>query len=354
MKKEKSKIAIDKIILGNFVVQEIKDIEKLEMAGIVSVEKKAEHYAIDNLNNQYNNIHIRNSQFFDDFYYGRNKLSGNYYGKLEISVYGKSNHNLDGWTIDELKNHIEKIQKYLEEMGIIVDFQFLKIKRIELNKTIMLENECCNYHRVLKQIIKLLPKNLQKTQYIYNDDENNYTYYSGSSTTEVKIYNKTGQLEKAFNILLEDNYLRFEIVLSGYETIINNLKTNLLSEITQEEINNYFISFINNNVIKTHDVWIEKSQKYIIKIIKQKLKVRNTWDEVIESILSDELSNEIPLLLDYENLINLLDKIKSKNKQSKYKAKKRIKEIVIKNAPILNQNDTKKYIEIIEKLVNER
>ena len=106
MKKENSKIAIDKIILGNFVVKEIKNIEQLEMLGIVSVEKKAEHYAIDNQDNKYNNIHIRDSQFFDDFYYGRNKLSGNYYGNLEISVYGKSNHNLDGWHIDELKNHI--------------------------------------------------------------------------------------------------------------------------------------------------------------------------------------------------------------------------------------------------------
>lgn len=352
MKKEKSKITIDKIILGNFVVKEIKDIENLEMLGIVSIEKVSKHYAMDNQNNAYNNIHIRNSQFFDDFYYGRNKLTGNYYGKLEISVYGKSNHNLDGWTIDELKNHIEKIQKYLEEMGIIVDFQFLKVKRIEINKTIMLEGECYQYHRVLKQIIKLLPKNLQHTQYIYNDDEKNYTYYSGSNSTELKIYNKTGQLEKSFNILLEKNYLRFEIVLSGYETIVNSLKTNLLLEITQEEINNYFISFINNNVIKTHNDWIEKTQKQIIKIIKQKQKVRNTWDEVIEIILNYEIVNDIPLLLDYDNLLNLLDKIKFKNKQSKYKAKKRIQEIVIKNAPILNENDTKKYVEIIEKLVN--
>lgn len=352
MKKEKSKIAIDKIILGNFVVQEIKDIEELEMLGILSVEKKAEHYAIDSQNNQYNNIHIRNSQFFDDFYYGRNKLTGNYYGKLEISVYGKSNHNLDGWTIDELKNHIEKIQKYLEEMGIIVDFQFLKVKRIEINKTIMLEGECYHYHRVLKQIIKLLPKNLQHTQYIYNDDAQNYTYYSGSNSVELKIYNKTGQLEKIFNILVDENYLRFEIVLSGYETIVNSLKTNLLLEITQEEINNYFISFINDNVIKTHDKWINASQNQIIKIIKQKQKVRNTWDEVLEVLLNYEISNDIPLLLDYENLINLLDKIKFKNKQTKYKAKKRIKEIVNKNAPIFNQNDTKKYVEIIEKLVN--
>lgn len=352
MKKEKSKIAIDKIILGNFVVKEIKDIEELEMLGIVSVEKVSKHYAMDNQNNAYNNIHIRNSQFFDDFYYGRNKLSGNYYGKLEISVYGKSNHNLDGWSIAELKNHIEKIQKYLEEIGIIVDFQYLKIKKIEINKTIILENECFQYHRVLKQIIKLLPKNLQHTQYIYNDDENNYTYYSGSNSTELKIYNKTGQLEKSFNILLDENYLRFEIVLSGFETIEKNLKTNLISEITQEEINNYFISFVHDNVIKTHDEWIDKSQKQIIKIIKQKQNVRNTWDEVLEVLLNYEIVNDLPLLLDYETLINLLDKIKFKNKQTKYKAKKRIKEIVNKNAPIFNQNDTKKYIEIIEKLVN--
>lgn len=345
---------IDKVILGNFTILKIENIEKLELDGYVSIEKNAKNYAYDRAETKYNNVHIKGTNCFDDFYYGRNKLTGNYYGKLEISVQRKENHNLHCWKLSELIKQVEKIQKYLEDMGIIVDFRYLKIKKIEINKTITLENDCIEYHRVIKQIIKLLPTYLQRTQSIYLDDDENYTYYSAAKSTEVKIYNKSGQLEKTFNILVENNYLRFEITLSGFDAIQRNLTTNILSEITQNQLNHYFNDFINENVIKTHNEWIDETQKQLIKLIKQKQKIRNTWDEIIEYILNFEIENEIPMILDYENLISTLDFIKFKNKQQKYKAKKRIQEIVFKNAPILKNNDTEKYIEITQKLVSQR
>lgn len=345
---------IDKIVLYNFTVEDIFDLDSLELQGIVSVEKKANTYAETNSGNKYNHIHIPKGNLFDDFFYGRSQLTNEFFGKLELSVNNDEYHNLNCSTIDEIKKRVKDIERYLaDNLGILVNFDDIKIKSIEINKTFELDNNYDSYHRVMKTLIYLLPQRLSKEKSIYRNNENTYTFYSGNASEKLKIYNKTKQLNDKYLINLENKYVRFEITLTNDSGKIKNIfKTAILWSIDDEQINEYFNNFVLKNILAP----FVKHKKYSHKMVQQFIiseykKCSHKWIENVLLFVSDyEIAHNLPLLLSIEDVKPLLTKLKIENKSTKHYIFRRFKLCANLYSQFLTNNDNLKYAEIIKKL----
>lgn len=345
---------VDKVILYNFTVEDILDLDDLELQGIASVEKKANVYAETNSCQKYNHIHIAKCTLFDDFYYGRSQLTNEFFGKLELSVNNDGFHNLNCSTLYALKIHIKIIERYLaDNLGILVNFENIKVKSIEINKTFELNENYENYHRVLKSLIYLLPQRLSKKKEIYLDNTNTYSFYSGNASEVLKIYSKTNQLNKKYSLNIKDEYVRFEITLDNKGGKIKDLfGTAILWDLYDEQINEYFNNFIEKNIITP----FLKHQKYATKTICHLLSNEyksssHKWIENVLLFISDfEIEHNLPLLYNIEDIKPLLEHLHIKNKSTKYYIYNRFENSASIYSNYLTKNDKEKYREIIEKL----
>ena len=344
---------IDKVILYNFTVEDVYDLTELELQGLASVEKQSNIYAETNTGKKYNHIHIPKCGLFDDFYYGRSPLTTEFFGKLEISVNRDQYHNLNCLSVTELKSRVNDIERYLaDELGILVDFTNIKMKKMELNKTTELDGNYNEYSRILNTIISLLPKRLSKKRAYFEDNITN-TLYSGNASEMLKIYNKTAQLNKEYNTNLKKNYIRFEITLNNESGKIKNVFGSAkLWDLTAEKINAYFDNFVTDNIIAPY----HSHQKFMVKIVSKLLvdeykKSSHKWVENVLLYVSNfELENKLPLLFDIEDIKPLLDNLHLKNRSTKHYIYKRFEVKAQEYSHFLSKKNKEKYEEIIKKL----
>ena len=345
---------VDKVILYNFTIEDIFDLDSLEQQGIASVEKKANVYAQTNSGQEYNHIHITKCCLFDDFYFGRSQLTNEFFGKLELSVNNDEFHNLNCSTLFALKIRIKIIERYLaDNLGILVNFENIKVKSLEINKTFELNENYDNYHRVLKTLIYLLPQRLSKKKDIYLDNTNTYSFYSGNASEVLKIYSKTEQLKKKYSLNIKDEYVRFEITLNNESGKIKDVfGTAILWDLYDEQINEYFNNFIAKNIITP----FLKHQKNATKTVRQLLSNEyksssHKWIENVLLFISDyEIEHNLPLLYNIEDIKPLLEYLHIKNKSTKYYIYSRFENSASIYSNYLTKNDKGKYREIIEKL----
>ena len=341
---------IDKVVLYNFTIEDVYDLNSLELQGIASVEKQSSIYVETNTGEKYNHIHIPKCGLFDDFYYGRSPLTTEFFGKLEISVNRDQFHNLNCISANELMTRVNDIERYLaDELGILVNFDNIKMKKMELNKTSELDGNYNDYSRILNTIISLLPKRLSKKRAYFEDNITN-TLYSGNASEMFKIYNKTAQLNKEYNTNLKKNYIRFEVTLNNESGKIKKVfGSDILWNLTDEKINAYFDKFVNDNIIAPY----HSHQKFMVKIVSKLLveeykKSSHKWIENVLLYISNyELENKLPLLFDIEDIRPLLDNLHLKNRSTKHYIYKRFEKKAQEYSHFLSNNNKEKYEEII-------
>lgn len=344
---------IDKVILYNFTVEDVYDLTELELQGLASVEKQSNLYAETNTGKKYNHIHIPKCGLFDDFFYGRSPLTTEFFGKLEISVNRDQYHNLNCLSVNELMTRVNDIERYLaDELGILVNFDNIKMKKMELNKTSELDENYNEYGRILNTIISLLPRRLSKKRAYFEDNITN-TLYSGNSSEVLKIYNKTAQLNKEYNTNLKKNYIRFEVTLNNESGKIKKVfGSDILWNLTDEKINKYFDKFVEDNIITPY----RKHQKFISKTVSKLLsneyqKSNHKWVENVLLYISNfEIENKLPLLFDIEDIKPLLANLHLKNRSTKHYIYKRFEKKAQEYSHFLSNNNKEKYEEIIKKL----
>lgn len=351
--KNQDDVLIDKVAIYNFDIEDISDIEDLKKKNLITIEKNPVRYIETNSGQQYKKIELEKCEHFDTFVCALSKC-GKPYTKMELSENGKDGmRNLNCITLEQLKTKIEDAERYLaDEMGILCNFDFAKIKSIELNKTFEIALDSIAYDRVIKTMINLMPTTASKIKNPIISDSTTYSASNKSQTETLKIYDKANQLKKVHHKKINENILRVEIQLIN---AANKIKTRFgsanLSDLTDEIIQEYFSEYVKKNIINPFFNHLQFQEKQVKKILKDNYKKSDyEWIDNVLHIISDyEMVNEIPLMFDVEQMKDWLD-VLDLPRQNKYYIYKRFRQKIVNYSTVYNNHDLQKYRELINKI----
>lgn len=353
----------DKVVINNVHVCDFWDIHNLEQQGIVTVNRSNGAGVIyTDMDEAYSSITLGKCALFDSFKVGTvNKDGFPYtYSRLELSIdRGDGTYNLRCWSIEEVKERLKEIERCLsDEWGILIDTDCSKLKTIEINKTIQLDKPYTSYLRPLSLLFRLLPKgkqkNLREIGKIEDIEVNDphKTFYAGSEWEEIKVYDKTKQLndkkkkeittikreatkekqvttlerwndieERATKEILDvhfinKNFLRFELTLES-KKIKEVFGCNDVSTITDDAINDYCNNFVEKNVVERWETFKKQREKRLKKVIKEEWAKNQSL--FVENLLLRAFNEEdvtgLPLVMDVHEIQPLLKSILPKHEQ---------------------------------------
>ncbi|RHQ02180.1 hypothetical protein DW996_00925 [Roseburia sp. AM51-8] len=351
--KNQDDVLIDKVAIYNFDVEDIQDIEALKKKNLITIENAPMRYIETNSGQQYQKIELEKCEHFDTFVCALSKC-GKPYTKMELSENGKDGmRNLNCITLEQLKTKIDNAEHYLsDDLGILCNFDYAKIKYIELNKTFEIALDSIAYDRVVKTMINLMPTTASKIKKPIISDTTTYSASNKSQTETLKIYDKATQLKQKHKKEINANILRIEIQLINDA---NKIKTRFgsanLSDLTDEIITEYFSDYVTKNIINPFFDHLEFQEKQVKKILKDNYKKSDyEWIDNVIHIISDyEMIHEIPLMFDIEQMKDWLD-VLNLPRQNKYYIYKRFRQKIVNYSTVYNNHDLQKYRELITKI----
>lgn len=318
----KGAIGIDRCILTGFRVVSI-DTERLNGTN-VSYTAESNGLSMDMDGVPVYRIYIPEQSFSLDIGV---KLSPEqylvYYCQLDLS---KKSINLQNETIDQLHQRVcELLESIYDRYGILLDCSAARFKRIEINSTFSLSGGRYEDYRIpLKIIQKNLP-NLYKTRQPVEDNGLIGTLYAkySSGNQKLKIYNKTRQLKDVKGFDARKNIMRFEYTLIG-EAVEECIGSNLLTGISQEQIESFWLNRIDEDVICPFERWNSSRIKRLQNLLPAR---RGQWiNAFLARILTEESKGQIDCL-GYHDLAEVL---KNDGDKHPYRTLVRIKKAVEK------------------------
>ena len=144
-----SKIALlDKMIYYNVELVNISDVDTLLEKGLLT--QKVTRGELKN------NICIKEKGYI--FKCGYTGLGD--YGTLETNIVNEDYGNLMCYTVDRYKSRIEEIKEDLKRSyGIEINTDFLKVNKLEVNKTLPIDGTMGEYKRVFELLMAIIPAN---------------------------------------------------------------------------------------------------------------------------------------------------------------------------------------------------
>ena len=351
---------LDKVVINNVKIIGFTNFKQLQKMGNVEVVEGNKINYITADGHEFKRLSIVD-EVIDKLCAG-SKLIGNDridYCNIALSIKSDKG-NLECYTVAEYKDYLRQIEEHLYCMyGIETDFSRAKLKEVEINRTFPLDYNFEDYHRVIELIMNNLPKTL-KNQMDYKKVQNGLadyqTYYATSKKSnkskkfiELKIYNKTKSIEKL--IVLTDTYMRVEFKIIGADKIERALDKKFFDELTDQLINDYFDGQVKKLIVKPYENWKKARDKQIVKLMKeQREKDLRHWQTNVLRILQDkEIMDKKAILLDVEELMELVDKLKLEAKREN-EIKKNLKKQAKKYETAFCNNDHLKMAEILKKL----
>lgn len=361
---------LDKLELQNGRIIEIKNMNELiDRCIIVNNTTPNSYHTING--QQFSSLHIKNDGAIHKLRAGWSGY-GREYVTLATGVHDNKYQNLIGYTVEDYCRQIEKIENHLEnEYGIIASFKDANIKYVEINRTFKIDHPFNDYRRVLNLIIAEMPKmnivsmfgKSEAKELDPSEKVNNITTFTAwnrrnghgraKSYKAISIYDKKHQLKAT--IYLQGEYMRFELKLAGLSNVKKAFGTTKLYELSDLTINEYLLNQIGELIIKPLDRWKEKRDRYILRLMKaEREKDIHNWQvNVLRSLNTKEnQQNGKPCLLDVEELVELVDKLKDVSR------KQRVKNTFIKQAhkyeQIFCNSDHIKLKEITSKLTSKQ
>ena len=166
---------------------------------------------------------------------------------------------------------------------------------------------------------------------------------------EVKIYDKKRQLEEIKHFSIEKNLMRIEIILKKSQKIKEVFGSCYVIALTDKMITDFYIKQFIRLFVKPYHKWrLENSKLLKNMILMHRKKNRNHWkDNLLKECSNKEQIDQIPILLDIEDL---LKEVKILEKNGHYsRLKKGMLELCQFNNIYLSK-DTQKVKEIFEKV----
>ncbi len=364
---------LDKIGICNFKVVDIVDLDNLAERGIVEISKTKEMNRVELASGE----RIHSLMIKDDalFIYLRYVIDINDVTRstLELTTDYNASHNLAGFTMEEYKLKLIRVQEHLEqEYGIIVDFTFAKFNYLEIQKTIELDYEFESYQRAIAMIMLSLPQKLHLKnnaiwqKYVNTSNGNiklqNKTFVrsSGKRGFDVVVYDKSEDLRERCNIFVPDNrhYLRLELKLKSEKLIYSRLGTSSLWFLSDDIINSFYNNFVKECICESFESGVNKRIRALKRMYKDY--ESGTPAEVARKMLTKlsmmELADsETPLLFDMHEMNLVIDSV-HKGKDTKYRMhRKRLRDAFKYEArnsfSIYAQESKARFDEIISKVL---
>lgn len=348
---------LDKMTLNNVRILGFTDKDALIKQSVVEMTTSQVRYITAD-DQDFNRLTIKNDGVINHMIAGSRLIGSKRvdYCSIDVTINDPEYNNLVCYTVAEYEQRLLNIQEYLQERyGIIADFSDVTIKEIEINRTFKLDEDFRKYHRPLQLIMSNLPQRL-KNQNDWKEYTEYQTYSASSKSTNkskrylmFKIYNKSKAIERT--IVLTDSYMRVEFKLVGTEKIKRSLSTNILTELTDQLINDYFDEQINKLIIKPFEKWQKDRNKYLVKLMKDERArdIRHWQTNVLRLLQNEEIAEKQPTLLDIEELVSLVDQLNLKSKR-RYDVRKNFRTQSEKYETVFCNKDDLKMQEIITKL----
>ena len=350
---------IDKITLKDICILKIADVNDLIDRKILRpvIDEHDRCCYVTEHGQKFDYIHIKDDGVINNF---KASCTGiGQYCTLQTSVNKPGLINLESNSFSEYWQQLRKIkQKLIDDYGIYVDIVHSKLSMVEVNRTFEIQNNFEAYDRVLKLIISEMPRMkmfmdagvVDKSGSADTQPLKIQTYYakSGEKTASkmVKFYAKSEQLK--CKIFLDANYMRFEITLKGSKHIKRAFGMDSFDEMSQDIFDKWFKKQVQTLIVNPVNKWRKSNQKYLKTVLEEELEHGGRWKvNTLRRLMNDELSGKRQFLLDINDLMAAVDKMKI---QHKGRTKKRFIEQCQKYETVFCDADGAKLDEVIEKL----
>lgn len=235
-----------------------------------------------------------------------------YYCYLDISVVGKYG-NLVPSSIKQFKDNYKKTLEYINRMyGIELDVNGYKCESVEFNATIRTDREFKEY-RYLLECLGACGTGGKKKFKLSNNYTKSYELECiklWNKSMELKIYDKSRQLNEVKETQINDNYMRFEYTLKVQSTIERMLGTSELENITDTQIKSFILENLKKDLFDKYDDYLIEANKQLMKIAKKQRKLNTkTWGhKLLNNAITEKITDK-PLLLDFTQIENILKEL---------------------------------------------
>lgn len=261
------------------------------------------------------------------------------YYSLDIKVVPDLHHkelgNLRNYTVDMLDSHIEyAINRLYEEFGVEIDYDTMKLKRIEINTTFHMNcsmSDLCNSLAFYQNFTKL---DSRKYNVANKKSKNGVDYtnsaYTGlgsiGSTIKVKLYDKALETAIAYNkanegrsdkkLYFEDyeleqkpSLVRLEFELYKKEELEVYFDNLSLCSLTQNDIQKAFDKLVNKFFIRGYEKYYDNATKNIKRLLDSIDTSDRKWKTtILKELLSEGYSgNSTPILLNEVDINGFID-----------------------------------------------
>lgn len=358
---------IDRLILQNIEILQIRDTKRLQNMGILEpATANGINYTTVN-GEHFKRLNIENDGLVHKLFCSaklfNNKVTR--YCHLTTLVRDEYGTNLNCWTTEDYYSHLADIVEHLDSVyGIIVDISDVQIKEIELNKTIELEKPFEEYCRPLQLLFANLPKTFTATNVWADTEESDKnidriprTYSANTKRTPKSkrymmctMYDKTKQLEQT--IRLEQQYLRLELRLVGAEKIKRSFGTNRFAALTDERLNDFMHMQIQKLFLSPYIRWSEERDKLIIRLITEERELSKHWIvNVLRRLQDMEIQSRRPFVLDVEEILIVFQYISQDVTRRKNEIMQQFLKQAQKYEKSMCKHDHAKLDEILTKLI---
>ena len=245
------------------------------------------------------------------------------YANMQTFIRDDDVGNLICLDMNAYKRYIEDIKRDVKEKyGVSLDTSHMTVNEIEINRTFAVESPMPSYERVFNLLMAILPKKSRlKIDTMFSNrkdgkvDVNTYYAKSGRNKNygvEIKFYNKSQHLNSIYRIVLDKNYIRFEIRMWGSQKIKREFGSNRWANLTDATINAWFNRKVQEWIVEPVAKWKKEQSKNLMEIVNG---YRNEdgykWVPLcLGQIINVEITPETgrkPLLLDVEELIPVIN-----------------------------------------------
>lgn len=352
----KNQIGIDRMVLSGF---RILSIDEVKVRGHQNVEYEPCGEALYRMSNGkgFRFLKIKDNQCFGTLIAGSRQIGccRRDYTRIDLFIQNGPQGNLQNSSVTAYKHRfLDVLQYILYEYGIEINPQLTKLNTLEINCNIALDEEFYKYHRPLRLIMCILPKQYRNKLAEYSRIEDNAsikseTFFRGNASIELKIYDKKEHLRQKTGISPPDNLMRIEFVLKKSAKIKTVFGSNYLADLTDTKINEFFMKQFSKVIENRYRRWqIDNEKDLSARVKMHKDQNPRYWKSNLLNECADiEQKNKIPVLLDVSDLYPI---IKAQDKNGHYRRELQTFQNYRSYRETFYQKDSVKVNEIIEKV----
>lgn len=308
-------IGMDMIQLYDYGVRDI-DLDSLRVLATMTDKVKI----ISHNGQQGLRVEIYDGEKFAQLVVGQDwyRNDRRWYVNLTLSPTNVYGHNLYNMSCTDYKKVLPDILEYIKDTyRIDLDSEGVRIKTMEINCNIVLQQRYTSYVRVTRLLMSLIEIKCA-TMHDINDGQ---TLMRKNKSIAVSIYNKTAQLKskgkckKELDDQDDPDIMRVEIRLLHPQKVEVVFGHNLWEKLDDGAVSEYMCRYMTAHMTEQYLKWCVKREEELVElIIDKKARHKTKWQEwAIAQIRNESEDKGIPYILDLEQLCDALYRLPDKH-----------------------------------------